>query len=41
MLAVGREPNVEGLGLETVGVELDKTGAIQVDEYSRTSVDHI
>ena len=34
-------PNVEGLGLEAVGVELNKTGAIQVDEYSRTSVDHI
>ena len=41
MLAVGREPNVEGLGLETVGVNLDKTGAIEVDEYSRTSADHI
>ena len=41
MLAVGRSPNVEGLGLETVGVELDKKGAIQVDEYSRTNVDHI
>jgi glutathione reductase (NADPH) len=41
MLAVGRLPNVEGLGLETVGVELNKKGAIQVDEYSKTSVDHI
>jgi glutathione reductase (NADPH) len=41
MLAVGREPNVEGLGLETVGVNLDKTGAIEVDDYSRTSAAHI
>ena len=41
MLAVGRSPNVEGLGLEAAGVELDKKGAIQVDEYSQTNVDHI
>ena len=41
MLAVGRIPNVENLGLESSGVALAKTGAIAVDEYSRTSVDHI
>lgn len=41
MLAVGRQPNVEGLGLETVGIALGKTNAIPVDDYSRTSVDHI
>jgi glutathione reductase (NADPH) len=41
MLALGRVPNTEGLGLETVGVELEKTGAIAVDEYSQTSSDHI
>jgi glutathione reductase (NADPH) len=37
MLAVGRAPNVEGLGLEAAGVTLDKVGAIEVDDYSRTS----
>jgi glutathione reductase (NADPH) len=41
MLAVGREPNVEGLGLETVGIELSKTGAIPVDDYSRTGAGHV
>ncbi len=41
MLAVGRLPNVEGLGLDTVGVEMAPNGAIKVDEYSRTNVDHI
>jgi glutathione reductase (NADPH) len=41
MLAVGRLPNVENLGLEAIGVRLNKKGAIEVDEYSRTSVDHI
>jgi glutathione reductase (NADPH) len=41
MLAVGRLPNVENLGLEAIGVELNKKGAIRVDDYSRTSVDHI
>jgi len=41
MLAVGRKPNVQGLGLETVGIELDKVGAIPVDAYSKTAVDHV
>jgi glutathione reductase (NADPH) len=41
MLAVGRLPNVEGLGLETVGVELNKKGAIRVDDFSKTNVDHV
>ncbi len=41
MFATGRVPNVEGLGLETVGVELGDKGEIKVDEYSRTNVDYI
>jgi glutathione reductase (NADPH) len=41
MFATGRRPNVAGLGLETAGVKLDEKGAIQVDEYSRTSAPHI
>ncbi|MFU7528162.1 glutathione-disulfide reductase [Qipengyuania sp. ASV99] len=41
MIATGRVPNVEGLGLEKVGVELGKRGEIKVDEFSRTNVDYI
>lgn len=41
MLALGRVPNTQGLGLEAAGVKTDERGAIIVDEYSRTSVDNI
>ncbi|XP_074579475.1 glutathione reductase, chloroplastic-like [Curcuma longa] len=41
MFATGRRPNTKNLGLEDVGVELAKNGAILVDDYSQTSVDSI
>jgi glutathione reductase (NADPH) len=41
MFAIGRSPNTAGLGLEAAGVEIAKTGAVVVDEYSRTTVPHI
>ncbi|XP_075520496.1 glutathione reductase, chloroplastic-like [Primulina tabacum] len=41
MFATGRKPNTKNLGLETVGVKLSKKGAIEVDEYSQTSVPSI
>ncbi len=41
MLALGRDPNTHGLGLEAAGVEMNERGAIVVDKYSRTSVPHI
>lgn len=41
MLAIGREPNTQGLGLETAGVALGKKGAIVVDKLSRSSVANI
>jgi glutathione reductase (NADPH) len=41
LFATGRVPNIEGLGLEAAGVELNGRGAIRVDEDSRTSVPSI
>ncbi|GLU07640.1 hypothetical protein SLE2022_245920 [Rubroshorea leprosula] len=41
MFATGRRPNTKNLGLEAVGVKMTKNGAIEVDEYSRTSVPSI
>lgn len=41
MLAIGRTPNTEGLGLEAAGIETGVTGAIEVDAYSRTNIDNI
>lgn len=41
MLAVGRTPNTEGLGLEKAGVEVGPVGEIVVDQYSRTNVESI
>lgn len=41
LVATGRRPNTEGLGLEAVGVELDGRGAIVVDELQRTTVGSI
>ena len=36
LVAVGRKPNTEGLGLESVGVELDERGRVKVDDSFRT-----
>jgi glutathione reductase (NADPH) len=41
LFATGRHPNVAGLGLEAVGVEMAADGSIRVDPYSRTSVPSI
>lgn len=41
MLALGRDPNTEGLGLEAAGVKTGHKGEILVDEYSRTNVESI
>jgi len=41
MFAIGRDPYTTGLGLEHAGVEINANGAIKVDAFSRTNVDHI
>jgi glutathione reductase (NADPH) len=41
MYATGRAPNTSGIGLEKVGVQLDKAGAVAVDEWSRTTAENI
>ena len=38
MVAVGRRPVTEGLGLQEVGVEIDKKGFVKVDGHFRTNV---
>ena len=37
LMALGRQPNTQHLGLEQVGVQLDENGAIVVNEYLQTS----
>src|SRR5947208_7866961 len=41
LVAVGRGPLLEGIGLEEAGVELDRRSGIATDEHRRTSVPHI
>jgi glutathione reductase (NADPH) len=41
VFAIGREPNVEGLGLEEIGVEMGRRGGIVVDEDFTSSVSSI
>ncbi len=36
MYATGRRPNIEGLGLENIGVTPGRRGEVEVDEFSRT-----
>jgi len=38
LIAIGRRPFTEGLGLEDVGVKLDDRGRVEVDHEFRTSV---
>jgi mercuric reductase len=37
LVATGRRPNTEGLGLEAAGVKVDERGAVVVDDELRTS----
>ena len=41
LLSVGRIPNTDGLGLENVGIDLDKRGRVVVSEHFQTNVESI
>jgi pyruvate/2-oxoglutarate dehydrogenase complex dihydrolipoamide dehydrogenase (E3) component len=41
LLATGRRPNTDDLGLETAGIAVDARGYIEVDEELRTSVEGV
>ena len=41
LAATGRSPNTANLGLKTAGVEVTESGAIKVDEFSRSSQPNI
>jgi dihydrolipoamide dehydrogenase len=38
LVAIGRRPYTEGLGLKEVGVEMDKRGFVVIDKHFRTNV---
>ncbi|RMH80540.1 MAG: NAD(P)/FAD-dependent oxidoreductase [Acidobacteria bacterium] len=41
LLAVGRKPNTEGMGLEEVGVEKDGKGFVKVNKFCQTTVPNV
>ncbi len=41
LIAAGRRPRTDGLGLSAAGVTVTKTGGIEVDRRGRTSASHI
>ncbi len=41
LVSVGRRPNVEGIGLEEAGVELDQRGRVKVDAGFQTSAEGV
>jgi dihydrolipoamide dehydrogenase len=40
LVTVGRKPNIDGMGLEKIGVKIEK-GFIKVDEHMRTNVEGV
>ncbi len=41
LLAVGRVPNTDDLGLDAAGIETDKRGYLEVDDALRTTNEHV
>jgi dihydrolipoamide dehydrogenase len=41
LVSIGRRPNTDGLGLDSIGLELNKRGQVEVDHDFRTKVDGV
>src|SRR5688572_24893621 len=41
LVSIGRRPNTDGLGLEAIGLELNKRGQIETDNDFRTKIDGV
>jgi NAD(P) transhydrogenase len=41
LVSSGRDGNIKGLGLEKVGIEYDKRGAIKVNRHYQTTLSHV
>jgi len=41
LVAIGRKPNTDDIGLETIGLEVGRAGCIPVDKQMRTKIPHI
>ena len=41
LVAIGRRPNTEALGLDSIGIQVDDRGFITVDDQQRTSLPHV
>ena len=41
IVAIGRVPNTDGLGIEAIGLELDQRGYVPVDEHCRTKLPNL
>jgi dihydrolipoamide dehydrogenase len=41
LIAIGRKPYTEGLGLENIGIEVDEKGRISVNTHLQTSIENI
>lgn len=41
LLAIGRKPNIEGIGCEDLGIEIDNKGRIASDIFLRTNIPNI